>query len=270
MEEMEQRINEEGEEYEGDDDALYHEGDCLAEPGGEAAEAPVEPVEEAVDPAEDARPGGRPLFQKHCAHRRAQCERGETGDGDGDNDGDGELLVKLPRGPRQEGGGYKDGGHDEDDRDERAADLLHRLDGRLLRREATLLHVPLDVLDDDDGVVDHHAYGEHDAEEGQEVEGEAEGKHAGESADEGDNYRRDADDRRAEALEEEVDDEDDQEDRLEERVDDLVDGDPHEIGRVEGHHVLDAFRHRRLQLLHCLADRRRDLEAVRSRLLVDR
>ena len=59
------------------------------------------------------------------------------------------------------------------DGDHRPGHLLHRLDGRLARRQA-VLDVMLDRLDDDDGVVDHDADGQHQAEQRQVVQAEAE------------------------------------------------------------------------------------------------
>ena len=77
-----------------------------------------------------------------------------------------------------------------------------------------LLDVALDVLDDDDGVVDHQAGGQRDAEQGQRVDREAEQLDEGEGADQRhrDGDRRD--ERAAPVLQEEEDDQDDQDDRL--------------------------------------------------------
>ena len=237
--------------------------------GDRVAEHHRDPVDPAVEPGEEALLRRRPVLQHERAHRRRQREGDEPREGDRDHDRDRELLVELPRRPRQERRRDEDRRHDEDDRDERGPDLLHRLQRGLPRRQVVLLHVPLDVLDDDDGVVDDHPDGQDDAEERQEVDREAERGHAAEGADERDEDRGRADDRRAEALEEEVDDEDDEEDRLEEGVDDLLDRDPHEVVVVEGDDVVDAVRHRLLQRLHRLPDALRDLEAVRAGLLVD-
>ena len=49
----------------------------------------------------------------------------------------------------------------------------HRLQRRVARREARL-DVALDVLDHDDGVIDHDADGQHQAEQRQRVDREAE------------------------------------------------------------------------------------------------
>ena len=86
---------------------------------------------------------------------------------------------------------------------------------------------------------------------------------------EGDEDRHDADDRRPEALQEEEDDEDDEDDRLEEGLLHLVDGDLHEVVRVEGDHVVDSRGEACLHLPERLSDRVRDVEAVGAGLLVD-
>jgi hypothetical protein len=132
-----------------------------------------------------------------------------------------------------------------------------------------MLHVALDVLDDHDRVVHHDADREHHAEQRQEVDREAEDQHSRERADERDHDRDRADQGRAQALQEQVDDGDHEHQRFEQRVDDLVDRDAHEVVGVERDLVLDAGRKRGLELLHRLANRRRDLQPVRAGLLVD-
>ena len=58
------------------------------------------------------------------------------------------------------------------------AKTLYNFLGRKVRAEVVLVHVALDVLADDDRVVDHHADGEHQAEQGEQVDREAERHHA--------------------------------------------------------------------------------------------
>ena len=87
------------------------------------------------------------------------------------------------------------------------------------------------------------------------------------TSDDDDRHR--ADDRRAEALQEQVDDQHHQHDRLEQRLDHLLDRQPHEVVGVERDDVVDALREARLHLLQRLAHRLRDDEPVGARLLVD-
>ena len=70
--------------------------------------------------------------------------------------------------------------------------------------EPFLVHDALDVLQHDDGVVDHDADGEHHAEERQRVDGVAEQQQAGEGADERHRHRGERDQRRAPVLQEEI------------------------------------------------------------------
>ena len=42
-----------------------------------------------------------------------------------------------------------------------AAELARRDDGGIERRAALLFHVPIDILDDDDGIIDHESDGQH-------------------------------------------------------------------------------------------------------------
>ena len=65
----------------------------------------------------------------------------------------------------------------------RPADLGHRAPRRLARVDVLVAHVPLDVLEHDDRVVDDDADREHHAEQRQRVDREAEQVHARERAD---------------------------------------------------------------------------------------
>ncbi len=82
---------------------------------------------------------------------------------------------------------------------------------------------PLGVLEHDDGVINHDADGEHQAEEGEVVQAEAHGGHGGEGADERDGNVDHGEDHRPPVLEEDQDDETDQEDGVAEGLEDLAD-----------------------------------------------
>ena len=100
--------------------------------------------------------------------------------------------------------------------------------------------VALDVLDHDDGVVDHDADRQHQAEQRQIVEREAERRHEEEGADQRHRNGDQRDDRRAPGLQEQHDHQHDQDDRLADRllhgVDRLLD----ELGRIVDDVVFDA------------------------------
>ena len=71
--------------------------------------------------------------------------------------------------------------------------------------------MPLDVLDDDDGVVDHEPDREHDGEQRQQVQREPEDLHQEDGADERHRDGHERHEHRAERAEEEEDDDDDDE-----------------------------------------------------------
>ena len=80
------------------------------------------------------------------------------------------------------------------------------------------LDIALDVLDHDDGVVDHDADRQHQPEQRQIVEREAEHRHEEERADQRHRNGDDRDDRRAPGLQEQDDDQNDEDDRLDDRL----------------------------------------------------
>ena len=98
------------------------------------------------------------------------------------------------------------------DGDDRAGHLVHRLDGGVARRQA-LLDVMLDGLDDDDGVVDDDADGQHQAEQRQVVELKPSDGHDGEGADDGHRHGDQRDEGRPPVLQEQQHDDGDQDDR---------------------------------------------------------
>src|SRR5690606_34433411 len=92
--------------------------------------------------------------------------------------------------------------------------------------------VAFDVFHHDDGVADHDADGEDEAEQGERVDGGAEEREHRKGGEHRGGDGEDRDDRGAPALQEEEDDEDDQRDGDDERQLHLVDRDFHELGRI--------------------------------------
>src|SRR5271157_199345 len=100
----------------------------------------------------------------------------------------------------------------------------------------------LDVFDDDDGIVDHQAGGERDAEQRQSVDGEAQQLDESERTDERDGDRDRRNDGGAPIFEENEDDQDDQEDGRAEGRDYVADRFADRVGGVEGDLILHAGR----------------------------
>ena len=153
----------------------------------------VEQVEKAVDRL--APPAFRFVFgmrlEQQRAQRRRQRQRDYQRNDGGARDGECELPVELPRYAGNEGGRYEHRRQHQRDRDQRRAHFVHAFDRGVVWRESRL-NVALDVFDDDDGVVDHNADGQHQAEQRQIVEREAEHRHHEKRADQ---RHRDSDNR---------------------------------------------------------------------------
>ena len=146
--------------------------------------------------------------------RRGEGEGVEYREHDGEGDGQRELLVEPAGGAGEERHRHEHRHQHDADDDDRAQHLLHRIDGGLVGRLAELAHVPLDVLDDDDRVVDDDADGQHDAEQGQRVDREAEQLDEGEGADQRHRDGQRRDDRAAPVLQEQEHHQHDQQQRL--------------------------------------------------------
>ncbi len=124
------------------------------------------------------------VLEQHPTKRRTQGERIEGGDQHCDRDRDRELAEELSADPGDEGHRHEHREQDKRDGDDRAGDLGHRLLAGLRHGELRMfLHHPLDVLDHDDGVVDHDADGEHEREQRNGVGGIADEEHDREGAD---------------------------------------------------------------------------------------
>ena len=142
----------------------------------------------------------------------------------------------------------------------RPADLVHRL-VRGLRRRHSPFEIALDILDDDDRIVDHDTHRQHQAEQGQIVQGDPERRENGEGADQGHRDRDHRDQRGAPALQEDEHHEDDEQDRLEDRVDDLIDRFADEDRGI----VDDLVAQARREVLRQRRDGRKDLVLDRQR-----
>ena len=121
---------------------------------------------------------------------------------------------------------------------------ISRAPTRAASRAEPFLDMAVDVLDDDDGVVDDEADGEHEGQQRQQVERVAERQQREHHADQRQRDRHDGDERRAQAAEEQEDDDDDDQRCFEQRLLHLRDRGIDELGGIVG----DVGGHARRQL----------------------
>ena len=86
-----------------------------------------------------------------------------------------ELPVELAGEAGDKRDGHEDGAEHQRDGNDRAGYLAHRAQGGVVRREP-VLDTALDVLDHDNGVIDHDADGEHQPEKRECVDGKSKGR----------------------------------------------------------------------------------------------
>ena len=104
--------------------------------------------------------------------------------------------------------------------------------------EAVLLHVPIDVLQHDDGIVDHQAHRQRQAEQRDVVDAEIEQVHRAERGDQRDRHRQRRNDGCGDPPQEQEDHHDDERDRQQQGelhiVDGIADGDGAIVENVQG------------------------------------
>ena len=176
----------------------------------------------------------------------------------------GKLPIEGARNAGDEGGRNEDRAEHERDRDQRTADLFHRLISGITRAQA-LAQIALDVLHHHDRVVHDNANREDESEQRQVVQREAERRHDEERADQRNRNGDDRDDRGAPRLQEQDNDDHDQDDGLEDGLDHLVDRLLDELRGVVDDAVAHPFREAPGKLLHRAEHGRRGGERVRAR-----
>ncbi|KGW79198.1 hypothetical protein Y046_3898 [Burkholderia pseudomallei MSHR2990] len=226
--------------------ALEHPPDAPRVAVRRARDETVEPAEEAVLLVMVV---GHGLEQRR-AERRRERQREKRREADRHRQRERELPVDVADRAAEERHRHEHRREHDGDPDDRAADLLHRLHGGLVRRQLLLDHQPLDVLDDDDRVVDEDADREHHPEHRQHVDREARGEHRAERAEQRDGHDKRRNQRRAEVLHEEEHHSEHEHARLDERRDDLAHRHAHERRRLVRNLVLDARRKELRELLH--------------------
>ena len=124
------------------------------------------------------------MFEQHRAECRAQGQRVECRDQHRHRHGHRELAEQLAADAWNEGHRDEHGEQDERDGEDRPGDLRHRLLAGLAHRQlGVFLHHPLDILDHDDGIVDHDADGKDEREQGDGIGRIADEQHHREGAD---------------------------------------------------------------------------------------
>ena len=183
----------------------------------------MQAVELAVDELDEA--AALLLRARRCATHIIGDSVSATIAGDGDRAGERERELGEQRAgePALEADRHVHRDQHDRHRDDRPAQLARRAQRGLERRLAFLLHVPVDVLDDDDGVVDDEADRQHQREQRQQIDRVAEHQHHEEGADQRQRHRDQRDQRpragcrgtgRSRALT--------MSERLEQRLDDLA------------------------------------------------
>ena len=169
------------------------------------------PCEPAVEGGEKSLLRRLPASQQQGAERRGERQGVEGRDDHRNGDRHRKLLEQPPRDAAGERHGDEYGQQHDCRGDDRRGHVAHGLQRRLAG-----FHAPFDIdlrgLDDDDGVVDHKADGQHQSQQRDDVDGKSQQREQREGADERHGDRHQGDDRRAPVLEEEEDDEDDEDD----------------------------------------------------------
>ncbi len=150
-------------------------------------------------------------------HRRDEARR-EQREEHLHRDGDAELLEELSGDARHEACGGEDRDDGQRDRDHREADLVGGFQGGTIGRFAHV-HVPDDVFDLDDGVVDENARRQRDGEEADEVQREAEQVHRPERREDRQRQRDRGNDGGAQVAQEQEHDDDGEDGAFEQRRD---------------------------------------------------
>ena len=187
-------------------------------------------------------------LEQQRAKRRGQRQRDQRRQRHRHGDGQGELFIEYTGGAAEEGDRDEHRGQHEGDADDRRGNVLHGPDGRLARIDSIRLHMMLDRLHHDDGVVDHEADGQHHGEQGQCVDGKPEHDERAERADQRHRHRQHRNQRRPPALQEDVNDDKHQHQRFKKSFGHFLQRRADEPGIVNDGFDLEVRRERLLRL----------------------
>ena len=161
----------------------HGDGPAARHQAGEGDGCLDEGPRQVVDPGQAPMAGaGRRLGQEPVGERRNHRHRDDQRQGHGHRDGHGDVAEELAdfqlhHQHRGEHGDRGEGRHQD-----RAPHLLGALEGGLAHRMPRLAQA-VDVLQHDDGGIHHHADGEGDAGQGDDVDGPPHGRHGDERSD---------------------------------------------------------------------------------------
>ncbi len=186
-------------------------------------------------------------IQQQGGQRRRQGDGVEHRQHHRERDRQRELLIEPACDAWEEGHRHEHGDQHDANHHDRAEHLAHGVDRRLPRRFLVLGHVPFDVLDHHDRIVDDDAGGEHDAEQRQGVDREVEQLDERKRSDQRHRNGDRRDDRAAPVLEEQEHHDDHEADGFAEGFQHLDDRFADDADVVEGQAPLEARREARLE-----------------------
>ena len=170
------------------------------------------PVEKGVEPAEEDEflAVGIGRFQDQSAECWTEGERVDRGKGNRDGNRDPELAVHHSGDAGKETDRHEHGQKNQCGGNTRTGNHPHGLDGCIPGTHMFLIHKPADALDDHDRIVHHHADGEDQTEERDQIDAESDYFHEGEGADQGHGNGNGRDQRGTPVLKENISDQNDQ------------------------------------------------------------
>ena len=208
------------------------------------------------------------MAEQQGAHGRRQRQGDDTGDHHRYGNGDSKLPIEFTTEPTQERNRCKHRHQHQGGRHHGSGYLADRGHGGIVGRHALFLDQPFCVLHDDDGVIHHHTDGQYQAKQGQQVDREPHGLHAGKRAHQGYRNRDQWNQRGIEMLQEQESHHNHQQNRNDESRDHLLNGDINEAGGVVGYIVFEAFRETVGNFLHGFVHRFRSIQRIGARLQI--
>ena len=199
-----QLLVEDAEEPPGDGAERERDGACdHGRVQGQAQRACIEPGQPPAERGDPA-PAGRRSLRQPGRERRHQRQGDEGGDADRDRQDEAEFPEQAPGRAGKEGDRDEDRNEGDGRGDDGEEDLSRADHGSGAAREPRA-PAALDVLEHDDRVVDDHAGGEHQREQGQQIDGEADEPDRRHRAHQGQGDRHGRDQRGAQRADEEPD-----------------------------------------------------------------